>query len=105
MAYGDLKPRTGQRCLYMGSVGTAAAAKREAKQERQARNISGHWQATVLRGPAVLVESTVASGSLTYNGRISKARIRRIIDETIRAAEKGNVISLTLTIQPGSLLK
>ena len=63
--------------------------------------ITAHWSATIIRGPSVMVESTVAGGLVTNpDGTINKARTMKAINGAIDAAKNGNVVQISFTIQP-----
>jgi hypothetical protein len=65
--------------------------------------IAAHWSATVERGPGVMVESTVGSGSLIKRGgTVNSAKLTRVIQDAVRAAKRGNVVRLNLMFQPSS---
>jgi hypothetical protein len=63
-------------------------------------SISADWMGKVIRGPSVMVESTVGGGSLMLGGTINKSKLLRIVSSAVDAAKKGNVIQLSFTIQP-----
>ena len=59
--------------------------------------------AIVVKGPSVMVESTLGGGAVSRDGVINKAKAMRIILDGVKAAQMGNVVKITIDIQPASL--
>jgi len=62
--------------------------------------ITAHWSATVVKGRDVMVSTTVASGTISARGSLNKSKALRVIQNAVDTAKMGNVVRLSITIQP-----
>ena len=59
------------------------------------------WSIDVTRGPDVSVPSTVAGGKLKYgHSKMQWSKLRRVVEDAMEAAERGNYLKLTMQFQP-----
>lgn len=79
----------------------AADIEREKSTSLQPTGSAVDWSVDVTRGPDVVVPSTVAGGKFKLGRcKMQWSKLRRVFEDAILAAERGNYLTMTVQFQP-----